>query len=590
MVRSKRKCELCNADIAKEWDNEQHYGTCPSCKRGANFIIENEELQEVAEAENERCKLNRMLTQYGVITINERSGVRKINCVNLGKMIFGECGYYFKTIEDIDTGKQEIYYYRGGYYHRGGENRIRELVDKYLDDLSSIHRKNEVADYIRHINIVDRHKLEPPVHLVNLANGIYDIDKDKLCEHNPEHFFLNQIPINYVKGAKCPMVEKFFKDVVYEAYVPVIQEMFGYCLYRKYKYHKAFLLYGGGRNGKSTTVDLLKVFIGEGNYSAETLDDLLDNRFSKANLYGKLVNIGAEIGGGAINDTSQFKHLTGNDTIRAERKFYGSFTFNNYAKLIFNANYIPYSKYDKSTAFFNRWIILVFPETFDQDDDRTDPDIADKLTTKKELEGLLLWGIEGLRRLIKNERFSYDDDKDEEEVGERYELLAKPEKRFITNFLMLSPEGTIPTTEVFEIYEEWASKRRYPVLAKSSFSRSMKRYLREVDMNGKPVKNGVCCEIVNTTMGGKSMRMYKNIMWKDMPSNSLEVKKLDNYVDDVALVDKIKELRKSVKKNKKAGYCIDDEWLNCNFEGGFVYKCIESGILRRLPDGSYEVE
>ena len=244
-------------------------------------------------------------------------------------------------MEDRDTGKREIYYYNGGNYFGGGENKIKETVDRFLDDISSIHHKNETVDYIKHLNPVDRKDIEPPANLINFENGIYDLKSEKLIPHDPKYFFLNKIPINYNPKAVCPEIKKFFGEVLYDEYVPVMQEMFGYTFYRDYKYHKAFLLYGGGRNGKSTSINLLKKFLGPSNVTARNLNDLMENRFSKADLYGKLANVGAEISGGALKDTSDFKHLTGDDTITGERKFFGSFTFENYAKLIFNANYIP---------------------------------------------------------------------------------------------------------------------------------------------------------------------------------------------------------------------------------------------------------
>ena len=584
MGKSKRVCEICHAPIAKEWDNEHHYGTCPSCKRGANFIIENKELQHIAEQENKKQSKKYLLNHYNVLSENNNGFVR-VNCINMAKLIYNECGMFFKTIEDEDTGKQEIYYYDNGYYHPGGENRIKEVVDDYLDEQSSIHRKNEVVDFIRHKNSVDREHLEPPVHLINLKNGIYNLKEDKLEKHNPDYFFLNQIPVEYDSKADCPTIKQFFKDVLYEEYVKVAQEMFGYSIYRSYKYHKAFLLYGGGRNGKSTMLKLLEIFIGKHNYANNSLTDLLENRFAKASLYGKLVNIGSEISGKSLADTSQFKHLTGGDSIRAEKKFYGSFSFNNYAKLIFNANHIPYSRYDKSTAYFQRWIILVFPETFQQGDKKTDPDILNKLTTKKEIQGLLIWAIEGLKRLLKTDRFSYTDDDDEESVGERYELLARPEKRFIVDHIELVPGEYLDTDKVFEKYDKWAEDRRYPVLAKSSFSRSMKKYL--VDKDKK-----LACEVVSTSRSGKSKRMYKNIQWKDMPSNSL---RLDSFEDknkdfgDKKLHEKISSAKEIIQINKDAGYSITMEWLQKQFSDGFINNMVEAGMLIRKPDGTYDI-
>ena len=517
-----RICERCNATIPDEWDNEHHYGTCPSCHRGSNFILNNPELQHIAEHENHLQKTKTQLQQYDVVQTNQRSGVSHVNCVQLAKLIYGENGYHFKTIEDIDSGKQVIYYYMDGYYHRGGENRVKEEVDRYLDDLSTIHRKKEVVDYIQNMNHIGREHIEPPLHLINVKNGIYNLETKTLEKHNPDFFFLNQIPINYNPDSTCPQIEQFMIDVLYKEYVAVVQEMFGYCLYRSYRYHKAFLLYGGGRNGKSCMQELLENMLGEHNYVSNGLHDLLDNRYASSSMYGKLANMGSEISGGALSDTAQFKHLTGNDTVRAERKYFGSFGFRNYAKLIFNSNYIPYSKYDKSKAYFDRWIILVFPQTFEQGQKKTDTHIMDKLTTRQELEGCLLWAIAGFERLLSQDKFSYDDNLDEDEIGERYELLTKPDKQYIMDNLELVSGESTDSEIVYKGYIEWAEQRKYPIATKTAFSRSVKRYLYDRESKKHP-------EIKTVHRGDKYVKVYMDVKMKDVPSESL---RLDSFGDN----------------------------------------------------------
>jgi P4 family phage/plasmid primase-like protien len=573
----KRICERCAAPIPDEWDNDAHYGTCPECKRGSNFVPENKELQKIEDDEKKNIFKSRLLHEYGVIDKNPRTGVIHVNCINMAKLIYKECEMFFKTIEDKSTGKQEIYYYKDGMYLRGGDNRIRETVDDYLDTDSSIHRKNEVVDYIKHRNIVEREDLEPPLRYINVKNGIYDLETDKLLPHSPKYFFLNQIPVEYNPEADCPQIKKFFKDVLYTEYFDVMQEIFGYCLYRRYKYHKAFLFYGGGRNGKSTTLSLLGDFIGRDNYSTRNLHSIIDNRFALADLYGQLANIGGEISGNTLNDTTQFKHITGDDVVTAEPKYRSSFNFRNYAKLIFNSNHIPYSRFDKSKAFFDRWIILVFPETFDLDDSRTDPNISEKITTKEELEGLLIWSIQGLKRLLKTDRFSYLEDEDESEIGERYELLAKPEKRFIVDYIMLSPGNNLVTDEVYEEYESWCEKRRYPVLTKSSFSRGMKRYMQDKEKK-------INCDINTSSINGKTTRVYTNVVWKESPTNGV-LQSLEGFG---SLDERMQKLKCFVVDNVDAGYCVDDKMLkDAGFSDTIVHNSYQSGLLCKNPKGGY---
>ena len=57
---------------------------------------------------------------------------------------------------------------------------------------------------------------------------------------------------------------------------------------------------------------------------------------------------------------------------------------------------------------------------------------------------------------------------------------------------------------------------------------------------------------------------------------------------DLSLSEKLSNLRKYIIENRKADYKINDEFLYNNFDSGFITQCIESDILRRLPNGEYD--
>lgn len=167
-------------------------------------------------------------------------------------------------------------------------------------------------------------------------------------------------------------------------------------------FHKAIMMIGSGANGKSTVLRLLKSFLGETDCSAVSLQDLCKNRFAAAQLYHKLANICADLPSDGIENSGKFKTLTGDDFVNAEFKFQKAFCFENYAKLAFSANQIPKTQ-DDTIAYFRRWIIAAFNQVFLGKN--CDPTIIKKLTTEKELSGLLNLTLEGLNRILLNGGF-----------------------------------------------------------------------------------------------------------------------------------------------------------------------------------------
>ena len=126
----------------------------------------------------------------------------------------------------------------------------------------------------------------------------------------------------------------------------------------------AYVFIGEGQNGKSTFISFLQMFIGQENFTTMSLQELTDNRFAKAELEGKLMNMYPDLNKGAIKYSGIFKALTGGDEINGERKFGQPFKFRNKAVLCFAANELP-TVDDATYAYWRRWCVLPFPNKFD---------------------------------------------------------------------------------------------------------------------------------------------------------------------------------------------------------------------------------
>jgi len=380
--------------------------------------------------------------------------------------------YDFATMRD--TG--EIYIYSDGVYRRGGETFVQEEARGLLGDDFTTHKVNEILNSIRYSTYLDRHEFDWDKKIINVRNGLLNIETMELMEHTPAYLSLVRIPVLYSPRATCPRIERFLGEVLNEEDIPVIEEMFGYCLLLEYRFHKAFMLQGAGRNGKSTLLNLLQTFLGRGNCSNVALTELCDGRFASAQLFGKLANIFPDLPAEALRYTGLFKALAGGDSITAERKFQSPFEFTNYAKLIFSCNYVPMT-YDLSNAFFARWIIIRFPNTFEGD--KANPNLIDELATEEELSGLLNLSLKGLRRIRKNGRFSYN--KTTEEIQEEYERLSNPVAAFIADMCEEDPEGCAVKDELYNAFKSYCKEHGHPVFSEKKFTEQLKKQTSVVD-------------------------------------------------------------------------------------------------------------
>ena len=376
--------------------------------------------------------------------------------------------YTFKTLRDTE----ETWFYNDGIYHPDAETIIKEEVRTALCDGISECRANEVIFCIKTDTYIEREAMNKNKDMIHLKNGIFDLKTMALLPFSPEAISTIQIPIEYDPQADCPEIKKFFSEIILEADIPVIQELFGYTLFKGYPIQKATMLIGGGANGKSTLTALLTRFLGKNNVSSVALQDLDMNRFAIACLYNKMANIYSDLTNKSLYQTGRFKMLVGGDLISAEQKFRNTFTFVNYAKLIFSANQLPETQ-DDSDAFYRRWIIVNFPNVFEGE--KADAKILEKLTTKEELSGLFNWAIEGLKRLLETGRFSYH--KNTEEIRDAYERLSNPLVCFIKDTVEIAPMGSITKDIFYTAFVNYCKENALPVKAKNVVGRELPKHI-----------------------------------------------------------------------------------------------------------------
>jgi putative DNA primase/helicase len=368
----------------------------------------------------------------------------------------------------IDT--KEIYVFKDGCYQSNGEALIDSYCKKALSEEYREARAKEVAANIRASTYVKRGN--PPSNLIPLQNGVLNLETGEMEPHNIKYQFFGVFPILYDPKADCPEIKKFLSEITgREEDKLILEEMIGYCLFTDYRFQKALILLGEGANGKTTYLSLVKAFLGNENVSAYALQTIEEDGFTRADLFGKRANICADLPSKALYSTSFFKILTGGDPITAAQKFKAPFTFTNIAKMLFATNAIP-ETYDESNAFFRRWLIVHFPNTFTKE--RCDPKKIEKLATSEELSGLLNLALEARKRLIENGGFSYS--KTTDEIREEYRRKSSPVAAFSMDIIEVDSQNWMSKTDLYDAYMKYCKGNDLPIRSKETFFKNFPRY------------------------------------------------------------------------------------------------------------------
>ena len=231
-----------------------------------------------------------------------------------------------------------------------------------------------------------------PSDVINLDNGLLDWKRGALRPHDPKVLSTIRIPHAWNAKAKCPEITAFLNEVLPDDCIEFVLEIIGHCLIPDNRMQRSVMLIGTGGNGKGTLLNLTKMLLGPANVAARTLHDLTEDRFARADVFGKLANICGDLDARTVERSDVFKMITGNDTLSGERKYGQPFEFVPFARLLFSANEVPPSS-DQSMAYFDRWLPVPMTKRI-RGTKREVQGIIAQLTTPNEMEGLLVLAVE----------------------------------------------------------------------------------------------------------------------------------------------------------------------------------------------------
>ncbi len=404
---------------------------------------------------------------------NRYVGDAGVGILEISKFLIGK--YHFKTI----SGKiDELYVYSNGIYSSEESGKIiKKESQLILQNKFSPNNVNLITGQIAAQTYFDGRRTDfenTSADLVCLENGILNLLTKEVSPHNPDKIFLSKIPVNYNPTADCPRIKEFIMNIFNEEDIPIIQEFIGYILYRKYSFKKALILLGERNSGKTTFIQMLNTFVGKENHSTLSLQEISYDDFTTKNLYGKFLNSYDDLSFVGIKSTGRFKAATGNGTISGKVKYGDIVNFNNYAKLVFACNKIPQSK-EEDLAYYLRWIVIDCPNSFSDDNPKTDKQLISKIATPEEMSGLLNWALEGFGRLMANQKFSYGFS--DEEIQMIMERSGSNIAGFVQDRLKEDNGRWLSKAEVYSTYEKYVVENKLsPKMTKNMVGRELKRY------------------------------------------------------------------------------------------------------------------
>ena len=386
--------------------------------------------------------------------------------------LFDKFATYLKNNNHIVKINNQLHIYKDGIYVSGA-GEIEGAMIKLISNLKRAWR-SEVLSYLE-IMIEENTKATNP-NIIAFSNGLYNIRDGSFKEFTPDVVITNKIPWPYNPAAHDDLLDHTLNRLACDdpEVRALLEEMVGYCMYRRNELGKAFILIGDKSNGKSTFLHVVKNLLGDQNIASLDLKELGD-RFKTAELFGKLANIGDDIGSDYVANVATFRKLVTGERVSAERKGQDPFEFDSFAKLLFSANAIPrLGRSKESFSIMRRLVIVPFDAKFTSDDPDFNPNIRYDLQDQTAMEYMIQLGLGGLKRVLKNKDFTKS--KDVERTIEEYRIESNP----LLSFLDEAGADAVvnePVKGVYFKYREFCITNQFEPLNRIEFSRQVTKAL-----------------------------------------------------------------------------------------------------------------
>lgn len=378
----------------------------------------------------------------------------------------------------------------------GTENFKRRHVDDCVDALRSV---CNLSDTVAPPCWIDRVSSDPsPENLIAMRNGLLNVSTRTLLKPNPRFFVLTALPFRWLPDAPPPVHWlAFLRDLFGDDQesIDLLAEWFGYALTHSTEMHKMLMLVGPRRSGKGTILKVLAALVGEANRVSPGLSSL-GRPFGLSCLIGKRL---AFIADGRLSGRSDMAvivenllRISGGDAVTVDRKYQADYTATLPVLFTWATNELP-AFTDAAGALPGRFLILKLTRSFFGHEDQA---LLPRLMG--ELQGILLWALEGLDRL--NERGCFAPPVSSEQLIGELDALASPVAEFLKDCCWVrDPAAEVECGVLFDEWKAWCEKNgRERVGTTAILGRDLRAALPGL-------------QVVHRREKGRRIRMYQGV-------------------------------------------------------------------------------
>ena len=257
----------------------------------------------------------------------------------------------------VNKKSRQVSIFNGTHWQMYEDIEIDGFATKHFNPIAKNNHRAEFKGLLFSTNQVEANFFSKDnLGYVNFKNGVLRLSDRTLNPHSPEYGFSYVLPYDFNPHAKCPEFDKMMDNVTLKDIDTqnLLLEYVGYSIsgIRASYGAKALILTGGGSNGKSTFLNIIKMMIGDECFSTVSLEDMSDAN-NRNSMVGKLFNICEEVEENELRrGTAIFKSIVTGANMMVKKLYSDTISMRIDTKLILSCNELPSSKENTPHVLF----------------------------------------------------------------------------------------------------------------------------------------------------------------------------------------------------------------------------------------------
>jgi P4 family phage/plasmid primase-like protien len=308
---------------------------------------------------------------------------------------------------------------------------------------------------------------------VYFANGRLDLDAQTFESHTPSNFNTAVLPYDWQPNASCPLWQAHIKRTIPDvAGRRALAEHLALTLAGDTGFHKAIVLMGPPRSGKSVVAEVARAALGD--FAAETSAMLFRENDSESGKrairlrHCRLVTID-ELPPDTLESDSIFKRMAGHGLVEARGMYADADEFRWRAKFLFSTNVAP-RIFDRSGAVAARLLFIECPNSLLKTPKLMNLRLAREIIAD-ELAGVAAWALSAYPELL--ERKAYSESQAMLETNEKVVLDSDPLQVFLEECCNIGADLYAEAPLLYKAWKAWALENGYQPGSRVTFKHNL---------------------------------------------------------------------------------------------------------------------